>query len=192
MTIGPAADVPRDPFDPEILGFDPAELRRKYAHERAIRLRPDGNEQFVEVTNAYARFEDDPLAETVVPRAPIEIETDAVILGGDIALEGMGIDPKRGKAGERFRRPRRQRALPADQGDPASALVHQKLCRRQAEPGSTACNDIGPAGIHHQAGLMRQPRCGPTRCRFRQKHDLADMPGCLHQAKRIDHRGEPE
>ena len=84
MTIGPAADVPRDPFDPEILGFDPAELRRKYAHERAIRLRPDGNEQFVEVTNAYARFEDDPLAETVVPRAPSEIETDAVILGGGI------------------------------------------------------------------------------------------------------------
>jgi cation diffusion facilitator CzcD-associated flavoprotein CzcO len=84
MTNGPAQGRERDIFDPEVLGFDPAELRRKYAHERAIRLRPDGNDQFVEVADAYARFEEDPRAEAAPPRAPIEVETDAVILGGGI------------------------------------------------------------------------------------------------------------
>jgi len=33
----------------EILDFDPIALREKYRHERDRRLRPDGNEQYVEV-----------------------------------------------------------------------------------------------------------------------------------------------
>ena len=47
-------------LDPETLGFDPAELRRKYALERDKRLRADGNEQFVEIAGEYAHFDDDP------------------------------------------------------------------------------------------------------------------------------------
>ena len=35
---------------PEQLGFDPAELRRRYAEERAKRLRADGNNQYHEIT----------------------------------------------------------------------------------------------------------------------------------------------
>jgi hypothetical protein len=33
----------------EILDFDPIALREKYRHERDRRLRPDGNDQYVEV-----------------------------------------------------------------------------------------------------------------------------------------------
>jgi cyclohexanone monooxygenase len=84
MTIATGEGLPPDYLDPKVLGFDPVEVRRRYAHEREIRLRADGNDQFVEVTNQYAHFEDDPLAETAPPRAPLEFETDAVILGGGI------------------------------------------------------------------------------------------------------------
>ena len=37
---------------PEELGFDPAEMRRKYAEERERRLRADGNNQYQEITGA--------------------------------------------------------------------------------------------------------------------------------------------
>jgi len=37
---------------PEQLGFDPAELRKKYAAERERRLREDGNNQYREITGA--------------------------------------------------------------------------------------------------------------------------------------------
>ena len=36
-----------DPLDPTVLGFDPEQVRRKYAEERAKRLRAEGNDQFV-------------------------------------------------------------------------------------------------------------------------------------------------
>ena len=35
---------------PEELGFDPADLRQKYADERTKRLRTDGNNQYQEIT----------------------------------------------------------------------------------------------------------------------------------------------
>lgn len=74
-----------DPLDPEVLGFDPAELRRRYDEERAKRMREDGNDQFVEVAGAYERYEADPHVEPGFTREPIAEELDVVILGGGIS-----------------------------------------------------------------------------------------------------------
>ena len=73
-----------DVLDPEVLGFDPAALRRKYAEERDKRLRKDGNEQFVEVAGEFAGFEADPYVEPGFSRDSIHEDLDAVILGGGI------------------------------------------------------------------------------------------------------------
>jgi cyclohexanone monooxygenase len=45
---------------PEQLGFDPADLRKKYAAERDKRLREDGNNQYREITGALERYNADP------------------------------------------------------------------------------------------------------------------------------------
>jgi len=47
---------------PKELGFDPAELRQKYAAERAKRLREDGNNQYQEITGALEHYNADPLS----------------------------------------------------------------------------------------------------------------------------------
>ena len=38
------------------LPFDPDALREKYRAERDKRVRPDGNEQYVEVTGQFAHY----------------------------------------------------------------------------------------------------------------------------------------
>jgi cyclohexanone monooxygenase len=48
---------------PKELGFDPAELRQKYAAERAKRLREDGNNQYQEITGALEHYNVDPYVE---------------------------------------------------------------------------------------------------------------------------------
>jgi hypothetical protein len=50
--------------------FDPQALREKYRTERDKRLRPDGNDQYIEMANAFARYLDDPYCEPV-ERAPL-------------------------------------------------------------------------------------------------------------------------
>src|SRR5262245_41701340 len=64
------------------LGFDPDALREKYRHERDKRLRPDGNDQYVEVTGKFAHFVDDPYVEPGFIREPLTDEIDVVIIGG--------------------------------------------------------------------------------------------------------------
>ena len=46
--------------EPSDLGFDPDALRERYREEREKRLRPDGNDQYVEVKGELAHFVDDP------------------------------------------------------------------------------------------------------------------------------------
>ena len=65
----------------EILAFDPDALRRKYREERDKRLRADGNEQYVEVTDAFAHYVDDPYVEPF-DRDPLTDAVDVVIVGG--------------------------------------------------------------------------------------------------------------
>jgi cation diffusion facilitator CzcD-associated flavoprotein CzcO len=63
-----------DPIDREA-------LRAKYRQEREKRLRPDGNDQYIEPTGRFAHFLDDPYAEPV-DRAPFSDEVTVVIIGG--------------------------------------------------------------------------------------------------------------
>ncbi len=64
------------------LGFDADALRQRYLAERDKRLRPDGNEQYVEVTGELARFVDDPYVEPGFTRDPLSDEVDVALIGG--------------------------------------------------------------------------------------------------------------
>ena len=64
------------------LGFDPDALREKYRHERDKRIRPEGNDQYVEVEGRFAHFVDDPYVEPGFTREPLTDEVDVVIIGG--------------------------------------------------------------------------------------------------------------
>jgi len=64
------------------LGFDPDALREKYRQERDKRVRPEGNDQYVEVTGEFAHFVDDPYVEPGFTREALTDEIDIVIIGG--------------------------------------------------------------------------------------------------------------
>ncbi len=66
----------------EALGFDPDALREKYREERDKRLRPEGNEQYVEIKGNFSHFEDDPYVEPGFAREPVEDEVDVALVGG--------------------------------------------------------------------------------------------------------------
>src|SRR5499427_5576720 len=66
----------------EILDFDPVALREKYRHERDRRLRPDGNDQYVEVAADFRHYIDDPHVEPGFTRKPLTDAVDVVIVGG--------------------------------------------------------------------------------------------------------------
>ncbi len=63
------------------LDFDPEVLRAKYREERDKRIRPDGNDQYIEVVGEFARFVEDPYT-TWVEREPLTDSVEAVVLGG--------------------------------------------------------------------------------------------------------------
>ena len=67
---------------PAELGFDPADLRQKYAAERAKRLRADGNNQYQEITGEHAHYNADPYVKPGFTRPALHEELDAVIVGG--------------------------------------------------------------------------------------------------------------
>ncbi len=67
---------------PEELGFDPADLRQKYADERTKRLRTDGNNQYQEIIGQHAHYNTDPYVEPGFTRPALQEELDAVIIGG--------------------------------------------------------------------------------------------------------------
>src|SRR5258708_21297248 len=62
--------------------FDPDALRDKYRSERDKRLRPDGNDQYVNVVGEYGHFLDDPFATSTVERQPLLDDVDVLIVGG--------------------------------------------------------------------------------------------------------------
>jgi cation diffusion facilitator CzcD-associated flavoprotein CzcO len=62
--------------------FDPEALRAKYREERDKRLRPDGNEQYVEVKGDFSRYVDDPYVDPGFTRKPLTDAVDVVIIGG--------------------------------------------------------------------------------------------------------------
>jgi cation diffusion facilitator CzcD-associated flavoprotein CzcO len=73
-------------------------LRAKYRLERDKRLRPDGNEQYIEPTGRFAHYLDDPYT-PLVEREPLTDEVQLAFIGGGFAglvtgarLKQAGID----------------------------------------------------------------------------------------------------
>ena len=56
-------------------------MRERYRIEREKRLRPDGNEQYVEVTGDFAHYVDDPYVDPM-ERDPVRREVDVLLIGG--------------------------------------------------------------------------------------------------------------
>ena len=67
---------------PDELGFDPAALRKRYAEERAKRLRADGNNQYREIAGALEHYNADPYVDPGFTRPALQEQLDAVIIGG--------------------------------------------------------------------------------------------------------------
>ena len=63
---------------------DQEALRRRYAEERDKRLRPDGNDQYLRLTGAFARHLDDP-GKPRAERMPLTDHRTAVCIGGGFA-----------------------------------------------------------------------------------------------------------
>ena len=63
---------------------DKEALRRRYAEERDKRLRPDGNDQYLRFTGAFARYLDDPYQRRA-ERMPLTDHRTAVCVGGGFA-----------------------------------------------------------------------------------------------------------
>jgi cyclohexanone monooxygenase len=66
----------------EQLGFDPEALRTKYRAERDKRIRPDGNDQYVEAKGDFSRYIDDPYVRPGFVREPLTDEVGVLIIGG--------------------------------------------------------------------------------------------------------------
>lgn len=64
--------------------IDHEALRRRYRRERDKRLRPDGNEQYLQPTGRFADLLDDPYAERV-ERPPVVDEVTVALIGGGFA-----------------------------------------------------------------------------------------------------------
>ena len=77
------------------------DLRRRYAQERAKRLRPDGNEQYLELKGQFGRYLEDPYTERV-EREPKRDHVTMAFVGGGFAglvtaarLKDAGVDDVR-------------------------------------------------------------------------------------------------
>ena len=64
------------------LGFDPDALREKYRAERDKRIRPEGNDQYIEVTGDFSHYVDDPYVTAEIDREPVRTATEVLIIGG--------------------------------------------------------------------------------------------------------------
>lgn len=89
------ADTTATTSAPEI---DREALLERYRIERDKRLRPEGSDQYVEVTGEFARYVDDPYVERV-EREPITDEVTVAVIGGGFAglvtgarLKEAGVD----------------------------------------------------------------------------------------------------
>ena len=63
---------------------DKAALRRKYREERDKRLRPDGNDQYLQLKGRFAHYAIDPYT-PLAPRAPLSDHVTFAFVGGGFA-----------------------------------------------------------------------------------------------------------
>ena len=73
----------------ETLDFDPDALREKYRQERDRRLRPDANDQYVEIASDFRHYIDDPHVDPGFTRKPLTDAVDVVIVGARRPLRPM-------------------------------------------------------------------------------------------------------
>ena len=64
------------------IDFDPDVLRAKYKTERDKRIRPDGNEQYIEADGIFEHFAKDNNKGELLRREPQSREVDVVVVGG--------------------------------------------------------------------------------------------------------------
>ncbi|MFV0526136.1 MAG: flavin-containing monooxygenase [Acidimicrobiales bacterium] len=65
------------------LNVDLEEIRSRYRHERDKRLRPDGEQQYLETAGRFEHYAtDDPHAPTKAEREPLTDEVEVVVVGG--------------------------------------------------------------------------------------------------------------
>ena len=67
---------------PEDIEIDLDELNRKYAEERAKRVRGDAIDQYQEISGKFADFDKDPFVEKREDREPAVDDADVLIIGG--------------------------------------------------------------------------------------------------------------
>lgn len=77
MTNCNPTDTPED--------IDVAAMRRKYAAERARRVRPEGSSQYLELKDDFVEFAEVDPHTVVTPREPIDADIEVVVLGGGFA-----------------------------------------------------------------------------------------------------------
>lgn len=77
----PQAILQRDAARPDA-DIDVDWLRAKYIEERAKRLNPKGNSQYIEVAGDFGQFIDDPYLEEQLVRAPVDETVEALVIGG--------------------------------------------------------------------------------------------------------------
>ena len=82
---------------PKDLGFDPAEMRRRYDFERDRRLRPDGAAQYQDIDGDLHHYNDDPHLSACLERAAVQETIEVAILGGGFG--GMLIAARLQEAG---------------------------------------------------------------------------------------------
>jgi cyclohexanone monooxygenase len=85
--------VTAEPAIADLIGrvdFDPDALREKYREERDKRIRPDGNDQYVEVTAEFSNYVDDPYVEPGFTRAPVFDDVEVAIVGAGFGGLLMG------------------------------------------------------------------------------------------------------
>jgi cation diffusion facilitator CzcD-associated flavoprotein CzcO len=84
---------------PDVLGFDPQELRKKYDFERDRRLRPDGASQYQDTDGDLHHYTDDPHISERIVREPVTETIEVAILGAGFG--GMCMAAQLEKAGIR-------------------------------------------------------------------------------------------
>src|ERR1700677_2019508 len=81
---------------------DIAALRQKYREERDKRVRPDGLDQYIEVTAEFSNYVDDPYVKAGFTREPIFDDVEVAVIGAGFGgllmgarLREAGFDPIR-------------------------------------------------------------------------------------------------
>src|SRR5580658_4423077 len=76
------SDANKESAKSPAIGFDPDALRARYREERDKRMRPDGNDQYIETEGDFSRYIDDPYVDPGFRREPKHDSVDVVIIGG--------------------------------------------------------------------------------------------------------------